>query len=208
MKRLSVVFVTSILAFALLFGVLLGQTGVAHAASIPNSTQRSTNVNTMQTLISEVHLYVHVVNHHATIDLKIKPLVSQKQFQAIEKAVSEYNTLSTSPNTMLSTSSNTTLPAMAKPLSKSPNASSAWFCFYISNGLMDQIAWGIIFGGTIDTIAGIILTVLSAGWGAVLAVAAVLVGFGGVYLLWYSDKYWPNGTTWCSNGSSVYYYVD
>ena len=54
MKRLSLVFATSILAFAVLFGALIGQSGVAQAASIPNSTRGASISPALQAAIFKV----------------------------------------------------------------------------------------------------------------------------------------------------------
>jgi hypothetical protein len=68
-------------------------------------------------------------------------------------------------------------------------------CFYFTNGEIDLFAWVLIGGGALYTILGIIVS--ETGIGAVLLIAGVLLGIGGYYLLWYSDKYWPNGHTFC-----------
>ncbi len=196
MKRLSLIFATSMLAVAVLFGSLMSQTSTAHAASIPNNTQGISTLHETQALISKVHLYVHVVNHHATIDPQFKGTVSQEQFQIVQKAVSTYNTLPVSAKQ----------PSNSHYVSKIATGNVWWYCYYISNGTMDTIAWAMIFGGAVATIVGILAS--ETGVGVAIAIAGVLEGFGGAYLLWYSDKYWPNGTTWCSNGSFTYYYAD
>lgn len=200
LKRLSLIVVSSILAVAVLFGSLMGQTSTAHAATIPHSTQRAATLNDVQALISKIELYVHVADHHATVDSKLQSVVSQEQFQVVRQAVSAYNTSS------VSTKQVSDSHAVSKTISRS--SSSYWYaCYYISNGTMDTIAWAIIFGGAVAAIVGILAA--ETGVGVAVAIAGVLLGFGGAYLLWYSDKYWPNGTTWCvDNYGDVWYYAD
>ena len=190
MKRLSLIVVSSVLAVAVLFGSLMSQTGTAHAASVSNSPQN------FSVVVSKIEQYVHVVNLHATVDPQLSTFVTPTQFQAVQQAVHTYNTLSTSPSQppVVSHSTNKAVP------------NSAIACFYISNGVMDTIAWTIIVGGAVAAIVGILAA--ETGVGAAVAIAGVLLGFGGSYLLWVSDKYWPNGTTWCYDGEVSWYYVD
>lgn len=198
LKGFSLIIVSTILAFAILFGSSMGQTSTAHAASISNSP------TALQALVSKVEQHVHVVNHHATVDSQLKALVTQEQFQTAQLAVNTYNQLAVStPQPSNSHEVNHTIGSRVHPM-------TYWSaCMYISNGTMDNIAWSMIFGGGIVTIAGIIVALFTAGWGAAIAIAAVIVGIGGAYLLWESDKYWPNGTTWCTDSyQDVWYYVD
>lgn len=210
MKRFSLIIVSAMLAVGILFGSLIGQMSTAQAASISNHATPS------KALISTVERHVHVINHHATIDAQLSFLVTKEQLQIAQLAVNTYNELSASAIQ--------TFPALAQHVSKSSHVSHMigskvypskahpmyWVaCMYISNGTMDTIAWTIIFGGGILSIAGIIVALFTAGWGAAIAIAGVIVGIGGAYLLWYSDKYWGNGTTWCVDSYyDVWYYVD
>lgn len=194
MKRLSLIVVSSILAVAVLFGSLMGQTNIVHAASISDSTQ------SLNALVAKVELHVHVVNHHATIDSQLQAVVSQKQFQLVQQAVNTYNSLTTSATNVP--------PVLPRHPSNSQKVRpSFWeYCYTISNATMDYIAWQMILGGSIFTIEGILIALVTGPGGAAISIGAVLIGFGGGYLLWYSDKYWPNGSFWCADSLGNVYW--
>lgn len=203
MKKLSVIVVSIVLAVAILFGSLIGQTGTAHAASTSSGTQ------SLNALISKVEQHVHVVDHHATIDSQLHALISQQQFREVQQAVATYNRLAVSPtgtpSVLIQHSSDT---HQANITTQSKAHPGYWsYCYYISNGDMDKIAWAIILGGGVATVAGILVALVAPPAGAAISIAAVIVALGGTYLLWYSDKYWPNGSNWCVNSyGNVWYY--
>jgi len=196
-KRLSLIVVSSVLAVAILFGSLMSQTGTAHAATVSSSPQN------FSALVSEIEHYVHVVNHHATVDPQLSAFVTPAQFETVQQAVHTYNTLS--PSNAPAPQSLSVSHAASKAVPAS--SSGGLYCVYIPNWVMDAIAWTITFGGGVAAIVGLVAADTGVGIG--VAIAGVILGFGGQYLLWYSDKYWPNGSTWCSDlYGNVYFWAD
>jgi hypothetical protein len=70
-------------------------------------------------------------------------------------------------------------------------------CYYFSNIALDIIAWDYIGIGTEVAIIGLFAALVSGPVGAILGAFGLIIALEGTFLLWYSDKYYPNGTTVC-----------
>jgi RHS repeat-associated protein len=72
-------------------------------------------------------------------------------------------------------------------------------CVYVSNGTLDAIAWAIIGAGAAIAISGLFAsgTIIGLPVGAVLGALGIVEGIEGTFLLWYVDKYEPNGINFC-----------
>jgi len=72
-------------------------------------------------------------------------------------------------------------------------------CYYFSNQALDIIAWGDIAIGTEVGIISLFLdaTIIDLPVGALMGTSSLLLIFVGSFLLWYFDKYFPNGGVLC-----------
>ena len=72
-------------------------------------------------------------------------------------------------------------------------------CLYFSNEALDTLAWGLIgIGGELGIIAVFLtVTVFGIPAAAIFASLGIIVGLVGTYILWYVDKYYPNGGNVC-----------
>jgi hypothetical protein len=78
-------------------------------------------------------------------------------------------------------------------------AQARWWCGYLPNWLLEAFAWQVIIvGGVVGIIGGFIdLTIVGIPLGAVLNAFGIAYGLTGGFLLWYFDKYYPNGAWRC-----------
>jgi len=72
-------------------------------------------------------------------------------------------------------------------------------CYYFSNQALDIIAWVDIAIGTEVGIISLFLdaTIVGLPVGALMGTSSLLLIFVGSFLLWYFDKYFPNGGVLC-----------
>jgi hypothetical protein len=78
-------------------------------------------------------------------------------------------------------------------------ADARWWCGYLPNWVLEAYAIEIIIlGGVVAIVGGFIdLTIVGIPLGAVLNALGVAYGITGGLLLWYFDKYYPNGAWLC-----------
>jgi hypothetical protein len=78
-------------------------------------------------------------------------------------------------------------------------SAQAYWCYYVPNWALDAFAWYIIIVGGVAATASLFLdvTVIGIPLGIVLGVLGIWVGVTGGFLLWYFDKYYPNGAWIC-----------
>jgi hypothetical protein len=78
-------------------------------------------------------------------------------------------------------------------------SAQAYWCYYFPNWALDAFAWYVIIeGGILATVSLFVdVTVLGLPLGIVLGVLGIWVGVTGGFLLWYFDKYYPNGAWIC-----------
>ena len=72
-------------------------------------------------------------------------------------------------------------------------------CSSVSNADLDAIAWAWIIYGAEYEILGFVAdaTVLGLPAGFVFGVLGIIIALEGTFMLWYFDKYYPNGMTIC-----------
>lgn len=77
-------------------------------------------------------------------------------------------------------------------------AEAGW-CFYIPNWALDAYAYYVIVAGGVTATVSLFVdaTILGLPAGAVLGVLGIWVGITGGFLLWYFDKYYPDGAWVC-----------
>lgn len=75
----------------------------------------------------------------------------------------------------------------------------AWWCYYIPNWALDAYAYLIIIEGGVEATAALFIsgTIIGLPAGAVLGALGIWTGLTGGFLLWYFDKYYPNGVWIC-----------
>jgi hypothetical protein len=78
-------------------------------------------------------------------------------------------------------------------------SAQAYWCVYLPNWALDAYAWYIIISGGVFATASLFLdvTVIGIPLGIVLGVLGIWEGVTGGFLLWYFDKYYPNGVWIC-----------
>jgi hypothetical protein len=78
-------------------------------------------------------------------------------------------------------------------------AQAGWWCGYIPNWVLDAFAWYVIAVGGVVAIVGafVDVTIIGIPLGAVLNALGIAYGVTGAFLLWYFDKYYPNGVWRC-----------
>lgn len=78
-------------------------------------------------------------------------------------------------------------------------SAQAYWCYYLPNWALDAYAWIIIIEGGVLATASLFIdaTVVGIPLGAVLGALGIWVGATGGFLLWYFDKYYPNGAWIC-----------
>jgi hypothetical protein len=78
-------------------------------------------------------------------------------------------------------------------------AQARWWCGYLPNWLLDAFAWEVIIVGGVVGIVGafIDVTIVGIPLGAVLNALGIAYAVTGGFLLWYFDKYYPNGVWRC-----------
>jgi hypothetical protein len=92
----------------------------------------------------------------------------------------------------------------SQPLQSTPwlgtiEAQARWWCGYLPNWLLDAFAWEVIIVGGVVGIVGafIDVTIVGVPLGAVLNALGIAYSVTGGFLLWYFDKYYPNGVWRC-----------
>jgi hypothetical protein len=75
----------------------------------------------------------------------------------------------------------------------------AFWCYWMPNWALDTYAWIIIIYGGIYATASFFVdvTVIGIPLGAVIGALGIWTGVTGYWLLWYFDKYYPNGGWVC-----------
>jgi hypothetical protein len=78
-------------------------------------------------------------------------------------------------------------------------SAEAWWCYYIPNWALDAYAYLIIIEGGVEATAALFIsgTIIGLPAGAVLGALGIWTGLTGGFLLWYFDKYYPNGVWIC-----------
>jgi RHS repeat-associated protein len=79
------------------------------------------------------------------------------------------------------------------------DTSGAYRCYHVSNRLLDEYAWAWMAYGLWAGILGTIVSATGFGaiFGAIIILLGLIAGFVGGFLIWYFDKYYPNGMTRC-----------
>ena len=81
-----------------------------------------------------------------------------------------------------------------------PISADAYWCAYLPNWALDAYAWYVIIVGGAEMTISLFLdvTVVGIPLGVVVGVLGIWTGLYGGGLLWFFDKYYPNGVWICS----------
>jgi hypothetical protein len=90
-------------------------------------------------------------------------------------------------------------PRQSTPWLGTIAAQARWWCGYLPNWLLDAFAWEVIIVGGVVGIVGAFIdfTIVGIPLGAVLNALGIAYSVTGGFLLWYFDKYYPNGVWRC-----------
>lgn len=87
-------------------------------------------------------------------------------------------------------------PPLVRP---GPVPAEAWWCTYVPNWALDWFAYLVIIEGGVLATAGLFVdaTIVGIPAGVVLSALGIWWGISGGALLWYFDRYYPDGAVVC-----------
>jgi len=183
LKRLSVIVVSLLLAVALLFGsTIVDQANVAHAAAYsgPGSAQRTAAINAIKHLVTEVDLYVHIVNNQAIVSPQLEHTITAAQYNDVLQLANEYNAL---PLSAKQDSKNYQSVSRSPNIVRHSDYSSWWDAFstcmsWPVNAIISVVGNVFMAFGTLAAGIYALLGVTVPAWALALGVAGAFLFLG------------------------------
>lgn len=194
--------INSILVFTLLFSLAVFP---AQAKAIGNTS----NPNATDTDIAQLVPYMSIsADGFFVLDQERIPdslKVPQKSIKWVQDEFSKINAhlkeipLNERPHVIKNAQGETQIQMFSSSSVLDVTSNAAGGCVYVANWVLDTIAWTAIVTGAGYVTLGLFAAGMIYGIpiGAILGAEGLWIGVSGTYMLWYSDKYYPNGLTVC-----------